>query len=545
MSSRYSTRALNLPDELAYRGRLTGSLLPHMPLRLSHFMERYVPAAHRLTRPGRFTNGTVQPSRDLQINSLLVWLIPANATTHRIKFVTVLATLVGVLVYLLVFVMDEPTEWTAVLVAGVVVLCGWLWLYRRVMVALGKVWMDPSRPGENRLDMHVSSMRFLETEDQARHAACQPKLVSSTMDQLRRSQGHAPNICLLDPLHWEFRLFDTVEGALESVRTLHQDTLPSSGTTNGWHDMDIPSNWMMRGFDKPIYTNVKYPFTVMPPFVPHENPTGIYRLEFDLPEPWHSIDSDYTLMFHGVESCCMIYLNHKLLGVSKDSRLPVEVDATHNMQLKANLLEVVVIRWSDGSYVEDQDHWWMAGIHRSVELIQKPRTCYIEDYRVQADASGLLSVVVELADQVVVRQHLADRQLVAKLYADVQTTADGDWTPAGAPLWEKSIRADEGDPQHPNTVTLVDTIANIQQWTAETPHLYTLVLSLCHVNDASKHYQVESCRVGFRTVEIVGGCLTVNGKRITVCGVNRHEHDPDEGKVISLESMKKDIEIMK
>jgi beta-galactosidase len=299
----------------------------------------------------------------------------------------------------------------------------------------------------------------------------------------------------------------------------------------------VPSNWMMHGYDKNIYTNIKYPWPCQPPIVPHENPTGIYRLEFDLPDDWcdGNIGSDVTILFHGVESCCFVYLNGQLIGFSKDSKLPCEFDITDTVQHAANVLQVVVIRWSDGSYVEDQDQWWMAGIHRSVELIRRPAGADILDYQVQADASGNITCSVDCRTTFPM---VGERQIVLELYEDEQLTVDGEWK-EGPCIW-KAVRTIDAQVQC-NVSDMVDA-SKVRTWTAETPNLYTLTVSLLVENEVQ---QVESCRVGFRTVEIKKGMVMVNGRRITVCGMNRHEHDPDHGKVVSLERMKQDICILK
>jgi beta-galactosidase len=365
--------------------------------------------------------------------------------------------------------------------------------------------------------MHVP-LRLFTDEKQARRAACRPAL--ATMNTLA-----TPNIWRLDALEWKFQFHMNVREALKAIYARRD--------VGQWDDMEIPSHWMLKGYDRPIYTNIKYPFPVVPPFVPKENPTGVYRLVFDLPKPWQDEPAaTYSLLLHGVESACFVYLNHELLGFSKDSRLPCEFDCSNAMlQEGENELYVVVIRWSDGSYVEDQDHWWMAGIYRSVELVRRPVGADILDYRVQADADGHLGIVVDLKESGV-----TNRRVVAKLYSDEQLLPDGEWK-VGDEVWT-------GEGTGGGTHCLVcGTVDTPKLWSAEEPNLYTLTLSL--VGPGGRVTQVESCRVGFRTVDIEHGVVLVNGKRITVCGVNRHEHDPDHGKVVSVKRMQQDIEVMK
>ena len=452
-----------------------------------------------------------------------------------------------------------------ILIAGIVFILAWLAYYFHILQSIGKVWMDPRVPGFRRLPMHVSQMRYLTSVDAARAAACQPILVS-TIDfttteqsqqqpqpqpeqqpqQQQQQVGNttlvAPNIWKLDQQEWKFQYHDTVEQALHIIHGTNNDNDNDNNNNNNsnnndtWASMDIPSNWMMRGYDKPIYTNVKYPFRpCVPPFVPKMNPTGIYKMEFKLPLPWtmkKDQAAEYTLLFHGVESASFVYLNKLLVGFSKDSRLPFELDISAALRYDdTNVLEVVVIRWSDGSYVEDQDHWWMAGIHRSVELIQKPMTMAITDFRVQADDDGLLEVVIDCKTG-------SKGKVVMTLYQDEQVSPDGGMV-EGPMVWTTTAMVtDEGKCEIAETIH-----PRPKLWSAELPNLYTLVLE--YVLESGEVSQVESCRIGFRSVEIQNGQVLVNDKRITVCGINRHEHDPKEGKVVSLARMKQDIEICK
>ena len=509
------------PTEFAHYGRISKAIFPRAPERLRQAMHDFSPMAHRLTFRSRWGHKAVRPVWDLTLNSILIWLLPNNVTCHLTKFFTVLSVAIAIWVYGLVQLTDD-TAFMIVAVVGLIAMLGWLWYYRAVLRNMGKAWMDPRIPGYNRLRMHVSQIRYLESEKAARQAACEP-ILSATKDFQSNEAQIAPNVWKLDKLDWKFQFHNTVESALQVVNDHKEGTKP-------WTSMDIPSNWMMRGFDIPIYTNVKYPFPCVPPFVPEQNPTGIYRLEFDLPQKWQAEKgSTYSFLLHGVESSCFIYLNQTLLGFSSDSRLPCEVDATPYLKPTDNVFEVVVIRWSDGSYMEDQDHWWMAGIHRSVELIQKKPAMLIQDYRVQADSTGLLSVVIDA------KRTLPDSDIVCSLYDDKQTSPDGG-VAEGKLVWQETTKLNM------STVTISGQVENAKLWSAEIPNLYTLVVSL---KTDGKLEQVESCRVGFRSVEVVQGCMEVNGKRITVCGVNRHEHDPDEGKVVSLARTKQDIEICK
>jgi len=435
----------------------------------------------------------------------------------------------------------------------------------------------------------------------------------------------APNVWNINKMPWKFRLANTVEDGLRMVQNDHKPddephTLlryssssatgstsfcnktskeegqntndvndqsshsddyvhkikkqPDNNTNNDscWKPMDIPSNWMLRGYDRPIYTNMKYPFPCNPPFVPTNNPTGVYKLEFCLPSRWVKEDdlaneekdddggetshyekigkAEYTILFHGVESAFFLYLNYQLIGFSKDSRLPAEFTLPgFLLPAEDNVLHVVVCRFSDGSYLEDQDHWWMAGIHRSVEILRRRPGMDILDYSVQADAEGHLEINIDLKalyDSDNVNVAFNGRKIVAKLYLDKQMHPKGGCL-KGTEVWsdEATVPALDGSESNccpKQTCKISGIVPNPMCWSAETPNLYTLTLTL-YVG--SKPFQAESCRVGFRSIEITSGMLMLNGKKITICGVNRHEHDPDEGKVVSIKRMRQDLKLLK
>lgn len=485
----------------------------------------------KLGRPFRYFQSrhtssgfAVAPKHDLILNEMLRFLVPVNTSMHLLKFLVVLVFLLTWLIlrcYKNLKNNDDGGSWCITL-AGILVISWWCWFYRQVFRHLKCPWMDPRLPGYRRLPMHVP-LRLFEDESQARRAACCP-----TFATLNNAKNSTPNVWRLDDEpEWKFQYHTSVRDALKAIYS----------ADGQWDEMQIPSHWMLKGYDIPIYTNVKYPFPVAPPFVPEENPTGIYRLAFDLPDSWQAGDATFSLLLHGVESACYVYVNHELVGFSKDSRLPCEFDVTKALLLREqgrpHELHIVVIRWSDGSYVEDQDHWWMAGIHRSVELVRRPIGADLIDYRVQADADGHLGISVDVRES----ESLSSRKVVAKLYSDEQLTADGDWRQGGQ-VW-----TGEAAVEGPHCLITGTVSPTPKLWSAEEPNLYTLTVSL--VNSDEVVTQVESCRVGFRTVEIQHGTVLVNGKRITICGLNRHEHDPDDGKCVRVDRMIQDIKLMK
>ncbi|MEU5155975.1 glycoside hydrolase family 2 TIM barrel-domain containing protein [Glycomyces sp. NPDC021274] len=271
-----------------------------------------------------------------------------------------------------------------------------------------------------------------------------------------------------------------------------------------WDTLAVPSMWQMHDLDgdapygKPAYTNTYYPFPVDPPRVPDANPTGEYRRTFTLPADWPATGRT-VLRFEGVDSAFAVWVNGTLLGDGKGSRLPTEFDATAHLVPGENTVAVRVHQWSAASYLEDQDMWWLSGIFRPVALVHRPEGG-IEDVFAHAGydhATGAGTLRVEAPE--------GARVTVPELGIDI---AAGE------------------------TATVP-----VEPWTAETPRLYDAVVA----TDAER----VSLRIGFRTVAIEDGLLKVNGKRILLRGVNRHEWDPDNGRTLTVETMRRDLEIMK
>jgi beta-galactosidase/beta-glucuronidase len=301
-----------------------------------------------------------------------------------------------------------------------------------------------------------------------------------------------------------------------------------------WEPIIVPGNWTLQGYDKPIYTNVKMPIPLDPPRVPQEdNPTGLYQTTLTVPDEWDG--RRIFINFEGVESAFYLWVNDRFIGYSQGSRLPAEFDLTDFVSPGENGLAAMVIRWSDGSYLEDQDHWWMAGIYRDVYLYSRPQV-HIADYAVRTlldtdyqDATlelhvDLQSFGKEAPDGYSVTMQLYDTQGEAVLDAPVS----------------KALRRSSRDPAY---LTLSEPIPNPLKWTAETPHLYTLVLTL---NDPTGNILEHlSCKIGFRKVEIKQSQLLANGHPVLLKGVNRHEHDDRRGKTVSEASMIADIRLMK
>jgi len=308
-----------------------------------------------------------------------------------------------------------------------------------------------------------------------------------------------------------------------------------------WDEIPVPSNWQMHGYGRPIYLNMRYPFPVEPPHIPHEyNPVGSYRTEFSIPKTWSS--RQVFLHFDGIKSASYFWLNGQSIGYSQDSMLPAEFNVTKYLKPGNNTLAVEVYRWSDGSYLEDQDMWRLAGIYRNVYLFATPQV-HIRDFAVRTDFDDNYTdatIMVRPKITNYTNDDLRNWTVEAQLY-------DADKKPVLSEAMSGSVSAviRERYPQRGNVPfgLLQAKIKNPLKWSAESPYLYTLVLML--KNSDGKVIEIESCRVGFREVEIKDGQLFLNGKSIKLFGVNRHEHDPDHGRAIPVSRMIQDIKLLK
>ena len=318
---------------------------------------------------------------------------------------------------------------------------------------------------------------------------------------------------------------------------------PGSGN-RGWGAIRVPGNWQTQGHGVPLYSNIPYPFKKDPPRVmgkppadftnhTHRNPVGSYRRTFTLPDGWKGRHA--FIQFEGVDSAFYLWVNGKPVGYSQGSRTPAVFDITDHVTAGPNLLALEVYRYSDGSYLEDQDFWRLSGIYRSVVLWSSAdldlRDVFVHTTLDDACRDAELAVDVEVRNLGKdAAPFLVDAELLDAAGACV-TRLRGQAQPP---------QVDAGAAR---TVRLVETVANPAKWTAETPNLYTLVLTL--KDKAGKTVEVTTQPVGFRKVEIAGGQLRVNGRPILVKGVNRHEHDPETGHTLSTESMIRDIGLMK
>ncbi len=302
----------------------------------------------------------------------------------------------------------------------------------------------------------------------------------------------------------------------------------------GWTKIHVPSNWQIEGFGTPIYTNIRYPFDfdLKDPRVPHDdNPVGSYRTSFVVPEGWAG--RRVHLQFGGVDSAFYVWVNGRKVGYSEDSRLPAEFDVTAFVKPGTNVLAAEVFRWSDGSFLEDQDMFRLSGIFRDVFLWSSGAQ-HVRDFEAHADLDsaykdGTLDVKAFV-------RNTTKARAAGSLTLELSDAAGK----AVAPPQERPFAAGAGAE---TTVAFSIPVAAPQRWTAETPYLYDTLLTL---RDSAGHVlEAIPSHVGFRKVEIRDGRLLVNGRAILIKGVDRHEHDPDAGHHVSRQLMIRDIELMK
>lgn len=314
------------------------------------------------------------------------------------------------------------------------------------------------------------------------------------------------------------------------------EAVPESWLVNDLENADtirVPSNWQMHGYDAPVYTNITYPIPANPPFVPAENATGCYSLTFSIDEA-ELRDEETRIIFDGVNSAFHLWCNGRWVGYGQDSRLPSEFDLSDFLVSGENRLAVMVLRWSDGTYLEDQDMWRMSGIFRDVSLLNKPRR-QISDLRVSTRFNDDFSRAVLLAEIRMKGEVCDDLRVTLQLW-------DGETQVGEATAAFGSEIVDERGAYH-DRVPLRLNVNNPSLWSAETPHLYRTVV-LLHTADGTL-IEAEACDTGFREVRIENGLLLLNGKPLLIRGTNRHEHHPQNGQVMDEATMVQDILLMK
>ena len=338
---------------------------------------------------------------------------------------------------------------------------------------------------------------------------------------------------------WDFVLVDRPDAAPDGWAD------PSAGL-QGWRSIEVPGCWTMQDTgDIPRYTNIVMPWNEEPPNVPDQNPTGLYRRSFELPRSWRR---DRTILhIGGFESAAAVYCNGDFVGIGKDSRLGSEFDLTPHLTSGTNQLAIQVVRWSDGSWLEDQDHWWQAGIHRSVHLRAEPHT-RLDDVAVVADR-----------DPQTGRGHLRVTASVG-FAADPQpgwTTSVRLSTERGSACHRRPLESPVATPTLGDQSSLVDMayghegnravseleLDEVEPWSAESPTRYRLRVALR--DPAGATVDEAELWIGFRRVEVRDRSLLINGAPVLICGVNRHDHHPDTGKTMTVDELRAELVTMK
>ncbi len=298
-----------------------------------------------------------------------------------------------------------------------------------------------------------------------------------------------------------------------------------------WNDIAVPSNWELKGFGVPIYTNIVYPFPKNPPMIGENNPVGTYRKEFTVPANWNN--REVILQFGSITGYAVIYVNGQKAGMTKASKSAAEFNITPLLHKGNNLLAVQVFRWHDGSYLEDQDFWRLSGIERDVAIYSVPKLT-IWDFFLKTDLDAQYKDAIFSAD-VDLRQFAGNKLKTGLL--DIQVLDN-----SGTAVFSQQKRFSTANDSL-YTVRFNGSVKNPLKWSAEAPNLYDCIITM--KNDAGDIIAATGAKTGFRKVEIKNAQLMINGVSTYVHGVNRHEHDPVNGHVPNKELMLQDVTLMK
>jgi beta-galactosidase len=356
-------------------------------------------------------------------------------------------------------------------------------------------------------------------------------------DERSASRGETPSSPFVQSLDgmWKFNWVPKPED-----RPL--DFYKTTFDVSAWKEIRVPSNWERQGYGTPIYSNITYPFKRDAPKVTSEpppdwtaykerNPVGSYRRTFTIPASWAG--RRVFLTFGGVSSAFYVWVNGEKVGYAEDSRLPSEFDVTKYLKPGENSVAVEVYRWCDGSYMEDQDFWRLSGIFRPVTLVSRAPVHVRDFYAKPMLDAQYRDAVLHLKIEV---RNASTRDEAVTVEASL--TDDANKKVVG-PIAGRGTAAAGGEA----TIDLEQVVTNPKKWSAEEPNLYRLLLTL---KDAKgKVVEVIPWRVGFRSSEIRNGQILINGRAVYFKGVNRHEHDPDLGQVVTTERMVQDIKLMK
>lgn len=373
---------------------------------------------------------------------------------------------------------------------------------------------------------------------------------NNAIDALKGDRSNA-RLMSLNGL-WKFNF-------VEKSENRPTDFMATDFAGTGWKDIEVPSNWELKGYGQPIYTNIIYPFTPgilnpaltydwrgpqppRPPKIYRDNPVGSYYRDFEVPTEWKN--ESIILHFGGVTSAFYVWVNGKEVGYSQGSCLAAEFDISNYVKSGKNRVAVQVFRWSDGSYLEDQDMWRLSGIHREVLLMAQPKIALNDFFvRTKFDAN-IENAKLEIRPNVWVAEN-ADKlkgwNITAQLYdANNKLVALSPMSVAVEKVYN------ERWPQRDITkfAMLEATVRCPRKWSAEDPYLYNLVFEV--TNPAGEVVEARSQKIGFRKIEFSKtNELLVNGKVVEIMGVNRHDHNPVNGKALTREDMTKDVQLIK
>ncbi len=331
---------------------------------------------------------------------------------------------------------------------------------------------------------------------------------------------------------WKFHYYETPEAVAES--DLDCDCVT-------WDEIKVPGAWTMQGYDRPHYTNIKMPYKELPPNVPEQNPTGLYRRDFTVPSAWK--DRRIILRFDGVESCFAVRVNGHDIGFAKNSRGTHEFDITQHCKTGVNSLAVLVLKWSDANFIEDQDMWWHGGIVRDVLLLSRPISHIADIFakaRLKDDCrTGHLDFSFAV-DYAPLGKIDADWRMRLNLFAP-----DGALVPGFPMECATGCISSKGGyiPSYDDIRRIQCDLPDVLAWSAEHPNLYKLSAAL--LDGEGRLVDATAIRIGFRRMEIKERKLLINGEPVQIHGVNRHEANPHTGRTISRADMERDLKMMK
>jgi len=315
------------------------------------------------------------------------------------------------------------------------------------------------------------------------------------------------------------------------------DFYRSDADLSDWDNVEVPSNWQMLGYGKPIYTNITYPFEKNPPFIAGENGNGVgsYYREFSIPDSWNG--HEVFLRFDGVESAFYVWVNGQKVGYAQDSRTIVSFNVSKYLRQGSNKLAVQVFRWSDGSYLEDQDFWRLSGIYRNVYLVARPKVYLEECFATTTFEKSYEDAVLELelslrnSSATSLKKGIIEVELYDAGGEPVRLQGE---SVTKIPILERGKCFE---------IQLPLQVEKPLKWTDETPNLYTVMIKV--LDTKNKVVDQVSFKTGFRQIEIRGREIFINNHPIIIKGINRHEHNPVTGHYITRDQMEKEVRLLK